>query len=110
VLIEFSLGDGPGERFVDAVTEAGLLALGLPATYPMTSATQRGTVVPHARCQAIGKTAYGADEPGIACRSAAEAAVGSCVGEELALFDRSMGLARRGRRRRFSEWYPQAGG
>ena len=105
VLLEFSLGRSPGHRFVDAVSSAGILALGLPALYPLTA---NGGKVPHARCRAIGFAAYETDEAGIACRSAAEPTATSWVGEELALFDRATGLAAPGKRRGFAAWYPMA--
>jgi len=105
VLLEFSLGRSPGHRFVDAVSGAGLSALGLPASYPLTAS---GGTVPHARCRSVGFAAYESDEAGIACRSAAESTSTSWVGEELALFDRASGWAVSGKRRGFAEWYPKA--
>jgi hypothetical protein len=104
-LLEFSLGRAPGHRFVDAVSNAGLSALGLPASYPLNAS---GGKISHARCRAIGFAAYESDEAGIACRSAAESRVASWVGEELALFDRAAGLAAAGKRRGFAAWYPIA--
>lgn len=65
---------------VDIVTEDGCVEAGLPTTYPYEA---DGTTVSHDRCQPIGRRAWEAREPGIACRSAAHAAGD---GEELAWF------------------------
>jgi hypothetical protein len=105
MLLEFSLGRAPGHRFVDAVSNAGLSALGLPESYPLSAS---GAKLPHARCRAVGFAAYESDEAGIACRSAAESTGASWVGEELAVFDRATGLAAPGKRRGFAAWYPLA--
>lgn len=90
--------DVPEARFVDAVTNRGLASLGLPASYPIDPG---GAPVPHAVCQPIGQRAWDDDEPGIACRSAAQTA--PLEGEELAYF------ARRPLRpqgiERFADWY-----
>jgi hypothetical protein len=103
-VLELIIPSMPERAFVDAVTDAGLVAAGLPETYPFA----RNAKVTHAMCRKIGTAAYANAERGIACRSAAEAAESSWLGEELALFDRSVGIARRGRRRGFSDWYPAA--
>lgn len=81
--------------FVDAVTPGGIDALGLPTVYP------HGCE--HDACRAIARVLYAAGEPGIAARSAAYP-----EGEELALFDSHLTLARRkrGGRRSFADWYP----
>jgi RES domain len=88
----------PDDRYVDAVTERGLVSLGLPAGYPLGA---NGDAVPHDVCRPIGRRAREAGERGIACRSAARTAPAG--GEELAYF---------GRRRlraegieRFADWY-----
>jgi RES domain-containing protein len=91
--------DVPQASYVDAVSARGLAALKLPASYPLDA---RGRVASHKRCQPIGSAAWAADEPGIACRSAAPGEPPD--GEELALFDRGIRL-RRGRRQRFERWY-----
>lgn len=65
--------------YVDAVTEGGLSAMGLPDTYPLDAS---GEVVPHEICQPMGQAAFDDAELGIACRSAAPGA----DGEELAWF------------------------
>jgi hypothetical protein len=103
-VMEFTIGHGPERSFVDAVTDAGLSAAGLPATYPFSG----GAKVPYSECRQVGKAAYAAAERGIACRSAAEATPASWPGEELALFDRSVAVARRGRRQAFADWYVAA--
>jgi hypothetical protein len=67
------------DEYVDAVSDEGLAALGLPTTYPVDA---QGGTVPHSDCQPIGQAAYDDHEPGIGCRSAAPGA----SGEELAWF------------------------
>lgn len=71
----------PSDRYVDAVTDAGLRALGLPTSYPLDAG---GRTVSHSACQPIGQRVHEANEPGVACRSAARAAPPG--GEELAYF------------------------
>ncbi|MHB8148206.1 MAG: RES family NAD+ phosphorylase [Vulcanimicrobiaceae bacterium] len=80
--------------FVDAITDAGIAMLALPAAFPIGC--------DHAVCQTLGRDLYAADEAGIAARSAVE------VGEELAIFDSHTALARRKRNGRlpFAQWYP----
>lgn len=74
----------PDDDYVNAVTDAGLNAVGLLASYPL---DQRGRIVPHRVCQPIGQQAWSGGERGIACRSATpDAPVRG--GEELAYFDR----------------------
>jgi hypothetical protein len=87
----------PEDRYLNAVTEAGLRDLGLPKTYPLDS---RRRIVPHSRCQPIGLRARDAGLPGIAARSAA-----ARDGEELAYFRRRK--LRRGAVRAFDEWFWQ---
>ncbi|HEU4883692.1 MAG TPA: RES domain-containing protein [Longimicrobium sp.] len=92
--------DVPRADYVDAVTDDGVVALGLPATYP----DGIGWDV----CQRIGGEAYDGGEPGIACRTA-------CAGgddpdhEEMALFDRDGQPASPGQRWTFAEWFPTGG-
>ncbi len=57
----------PADRYVDAVSAAGLQSLRLPATYPR---DERGRTIPHSVCQPLGLLAHQAGEHGIACRSA----------------------------------------
>ncbi|MGH2714660.1 MAG: RES domain-containing protein [Thermoleophilaceae bacterium] len=90
--------DVPDDRYVDAISDAGLGALGLPLTYPR---DDRGQPVQHAECQPIGQRAWDAGERGIACRSAAETA--PLAGEELAFFARQ--TFERRRTERFADWY-----
>ena len=73
----------PETEYVDAVTDAGLAALGLPETYPL---DDHGVPVEPEVCQPIGRSAWDAGEGGIACRSAAESAPAGS--EELAYFAR----------------------
>jgi hypothetical protein len=73
----------PDDRYVNAVTDAGLRALGLPATYPLDGL---GRITAHSVCQPIGHLAWDTGERGIACRSATRDAPAG--GEELAYFGR----------------------
>lgn len=89
--------DVPAAPYVDAVTDAGLRSLGLPASYPLDGA---GAEVDHTACQPLGAEAYAAGEPGIAARSAAML---PSPGEELAyLGPRRLTEASR---ESFSEWF-----
>lgn len=88
----------PEQQLSDAVSGAGVALLKLPKSYPLG--------VGWDQCQPIGKRAYDAGLPGVGCRSAAEARRDSWLGEELALFDSAPRPRRVGRRRAFSEWYP----
>lgn len=85
-------------RFVDVVTTEGVAAAGLPSTYPYG--------VNHEKCWLVARQAYSADERGIACRSAAESEPDFWLGEELAIFDNAPMPTAAGRRRSFSDWYP----
>jgi hypothetical protein len=80
---------------LDLVSDDGLVAAGLPANYP--------DAVTHERCRPIGRAAYDAKLPAIACRSAARGA--TRTDEELAVFDRDAGLVSQTARRRFADWY-----
>lgn len=75
---------------VDAVTEAGVRALGLPADYPAN--------VGHDRCQSIGQRCHDEGAAALASRSAARD-----DGEELALFE--LTLAAKRQRLAFDDWY-----
>jgi len=90
----------PKQPYVDACTERGLASLGLPPSYPL----DKGGEIPHAACRSIGQRAWDADEPGIACRSAASA---PHQGEELAYFSRDRKLSVK-RRESFARWYWRA--
>jgi hypothetical protein len=85
----------PEDRYLNAITEAGLRDLGLPKTYPLDS---RRRIVPHGRCQPIGMRAWESGLLGVAARPAAAA-----VGEELAYFGRRK--LRRGAVLRFEDWF-----
>ena len=85
----------PEDRYLNAVTEAGLRDLGLPRTYPRDG---RRRIVPRSRCQPIGLRAWETGLPGIAARSAA-----AREGEELAYFGSRK--LRRGRVTAFTDWF-----
>ena len=89
----------PEDDFVDVLSDAGCVAVGLPATYPL---DDDGTPVPHEVCQPMGQAAWDAGLPGIACRSAAPAAPPG--GEELARFDKGEPLTPL-EIRRFADWF-----
>ena len=74
--------DVPDRTVLDVLSDQGCLDVGLEATYPL---DQDGVIVPHARCQPIGQSAWDDGLDGIACRSAA---LLTGDGEELAWFDR----------------------
>jgi hypothetical protein len=84
----------PEDRYVNAVTEAGLRDIGLPKTYPLDS---RRRLVPWHRCQQVGLRAWEGGLPGVAARSA------RADGEELAYFGRRK--LRRGAVRAFEDWF-----
>lgn len=56
------------QRVADAVTPAGLAALGLPRGYPLDDS---GRPVPRQRCQPLGSAVRDAGLAGVSCRSAA---------------------------------------
>jgi hypothetical protein len=66
----------------DVVTDHGVEAVGLPATYPLDA----GNSIPHQRCQPIGQLLFDAGLNGVWCRSACS---GDGRGRELAWFARS---------------------
>ena len=82
----------PEDDFLDCVTDAGLEAVGLPATYPH--------AVAHAECRPVAAAARDAGRPGVACRSAA-----TPEREELAVFDTAAGGIVMTGRRAFADWY-----
>lgn len=96
ILVETTIRDGD---YLDAVTDEGLRALGLPATYPL---TDHGTFVPHSVCHPIGQSAHDAALPGVACLSAAPQA--PTGGEELAWFHGPEPLTVTNRAA-FAEWF-----
>jgi hypothetical protein len=71
------------DSYIDAISDRGLLGIGLPSTYPLDG---NGEPISHALCQPIGQRAWTAGEPGIVCRSAAPSAPNRS--EELAFFAR----------------------
>jgi RES domain-containing protein len=83
----------PEGDYLDCVTDAGLEAVGLPATYPR--------AVGHADCRPVGAAAREAGRPGVACRSAAAPA----EGEELAVFDSAAAAVVMTGRRPFADWF-----
>jgi RES domain-containing protein len=87
-----------GDDFVDIVTQGGIAAAGLPSRYPFQ--------VEHTTCWPVARYAHAQKERGIACRSAAESGPDFWLGEELAVFDNGPLPKQKGRRRLFSEWYP----
>jgi hypothetical protein len=92
--------DIPSDRYLDVVTDAGIVGKGLPATYPLDG---MGNVVPWDVCQGVGQKASDEEIPGIACRSAAAHAPSG--GEELAWFDRHQGQLQAKGTQPFEEWY-----
>ena len=94
----------PEDRYLNAVTDAGLRDLGLPKTYPLDS---RRRMVTWRRCQPIGLRAWEASLPGVAARSALGARVRDgatrLTWEELAYFGRRK--LRRGAVRAFDQWF-----
>jgi hypothetical protein len=89
----------PEDEFADVVSDAGCIAAGLPATYPIGADS---APVSHELCRPVGRAAWEAGLPGIACRSAAPAAPPG--GEELARFGRGEPLTPL-EVRRFLEWF-----
>ena len=89
----------PEVEFVDLVTDDGLVAAGLAATYPR---AEGGSIVRHDVCQPIGMSAWEAGWPGIACRSSVPGV--ATEDEELALFDRGISLSVL-ERSRFEDWF-----
>lgn len=87
----------PQDEYIDAVTDEGLAALGLPVEYP--------EGVEWSQCQPIGQAAYESGEPGIACRTACHGG-GDPDHEELAWFDRGGIPAPLGERLTFDRWFP----
>lgn len=84
-------------EYVDAVTDPGVQALGLPLEYP--------DGVGWELCQPVGRRAYQAGERGIACRTACRGG-GDPDHEELALFDHEGAPARPTERLTFDRWFP----
>jgi hypothetical protein len=85
---------------LDLVSDAGLEAVGLPVSYPLDAA---GRPVAHGQCHPVGQAAHDEPLPAIACRSASAGA--SQADEELAVFDRAVGIVTQTGRRPFADWY-----
>jgi RES domain-containing protein len=91
-------------RALDAVTNAGLRALGLPTSYPFDA---RGDRIEWSTTQPIGKRVWDLAEASIACRSASLPR--GERGEELAWFVRARAdRLRTARRRDFDAWFEGA--
>jgi RES domain len=56
------------QRCADAISTAGLKALGLPGSYPLDA---KGEAIPHSRCQRVGVAVRERRLRGVLCRSAA---------------------------------------
>jgi RES domain-containing protein len=93
VLPDLQHYDVTEEEFLDAVTPAGIAALGLTATYPVD--------IPHPPCQGIAAASYAAGDHGVAALSAV-----APDEEELVIFDRSVSmLAVKRTRQTFEDWF-----
>ena len=77
LLLGVGIADG---KAADAFTDAGLVSVGLPTSYPLDAA---GGLIRHNVCQPVGRSVHDAGLDGIDCRSAA-----SSRGRELAWFPR----------------------
>ncbi len=86
----------PAGTATDAYTDDGLVAVGLPVTYPH---DDNGDVIPHDVCQPIGRAVFEAGLDGVDCRSAAVG--GDC---ELAWFPRSS-ITHGTSRQAFQTWW-----
>ena len=86
----------PAGLALDAVSDEGLTAVGLPVTYPLDS---YGTTLAYDVCQPIGAAAHDAGLDGVASRSATQGG-----GRELAWFPRSEPAVATGRLA-FETWW-----
>jgi hypothetical protein len=90
--------------FLDCVTDEGLGAVALPATYPD---DETGVRIPHDVCAAIAADAYDGGLSGVSCRSAARDATPD--DHELAVFEGDASvLVVEMDRRPFGDWYLSA--
>ncbi len=88
------------QRVADIHTPAGVVAVGLPASYPLGAGRRP---IGHARCQPIGQAVHDAGWRGIRCRSA-QAPFGA--GRELAWFPATArSRARVVATRPWSDWF-----
>jgi RES domain-containing protein len=85
---------------LDCVSDTGLRAVALPASYP---ADDKGRPVSWATCQAVGQRAHEAGLGALACRSAVAAA--SADDEELGVFDTHLARVTMTARAAFADWY-----
>jgi hypothetical protein len=90
----------PEGDHLDCVSDEGLAAVGLPASYPLDPA---GVSVGWETCRPIGQAAYSDGAPRIACRSAVAGA--TAQDEELGVFDREAANVAITDRRPFADWY-----
>lgn len=88
--------DVPAGAALDAYSDAGLSAAGLPLTFPLDAA---GNFIPDATCQPIGAEAFADGLDGVDARSAAPGG-----GQELAWFPRGRSLLAASTQR-FDDWY-----
>jgi hypothetical protein len=91
----------PDQAWLDCVSDSGLAAVGLPASYPRHPG---GSPVEHPECRPVGQAAFNRGLPGLACRSAAHGA--TAADEELAVFARAGAptVTMTGRRA-FADWF-----
>ncbi len=94
-LQEFSI---PKTTLLDCLSPQGVAGCGFPESFPFESAYRPS--------QAIARDEYAVGRAGVSTRCASESASKSFVGEELVLFDNVADMAKKGRRRRFDDWYP----
>ena len=87
-----------GQVAADVVTDAGVAAAGLPATYPDDGTGER---VAHASCWPVAESAHGAGLDGVECRSAATP---RGTGRELAWWPRGRPRRPRQGRSDFGSW------
>jgi RES domain-containing protein len=91
--------DVPHAKYLDVITDAGCMKLGLAPTYPL---DDTGHPIGHERCQSIGERAWHAGLPGVACHSAAPNT--TTTDEELAWFQRDRRLTA-SERLPFETWF-----
>lgn len=88
------------QRVADCHTGAGVAAMGFPDSYPQDT---DGNLIPHERCQSLGRSAHEAGLRGVRSRSAR---VPGAAGRELAWFPATVAShARLVRSLPFSRWY-----
>lgn len=85
---------------LDCVSDGGLMAAGLPSTYPR---HRNGRPVTHATCRRVGREAFADRMPGVACRSAAVGAQRN--NEELAIYEHASSAPTITGRVAFADWW-----